>query len=77
MKFLLSAALYVSFISLIFAAPVPQSGYNNPQYEGDPSNASTFNQMLSQYNQLQQQTMLENMEMQKAQAYWTPNKFKA
>lgn len=40
---------------------------------GDPSsNASQFNQMLNQYNSLQQQTMLENMEMQKAQQFWNP-----
>jgi hypothetical protein len=36
------------------------------------SNAAAFNAMLNQYNQLQQQTMLENMEMQKAQAFWNP-----
>jgi hypothetical protein len=31
-----------------------------------------FSDMLAQYNELQQQTMLENMEMQKAQAFWNP-----
>jgi hypothetical protein len=36
------------------------------------NNAASFNTMLNQYNALQQQTMLENMEMQKAQAFWNP-----
>lgn len=31
-----------------------------------------FNNMLEQYNQLQQQTILENIEMQRAQAFYNP-----
>jgi hypothetical protein len=33
------------------------------------NNAAAFDTMLNQYNQLQSQQMLENMEMQKAQAF--------
>ena len=36
------------------------------------TNVTSFNAMLEQYNDLQQRTMIENMEMQKAQAYWNP-----
>lgn len=36
------------------------------------SNAQAFSEMLDQYNQLQQQTTMENMEMQKTQAFWNP-----
>jgi hypothetical protein len=36
------------------------------------SNAAAFNAMLNQYNQLQQQTLMDNMEMQKTQAFWNP-----
>jgi hypothetical protein len=43
-----------------------------PSPSNGGSNAAAFNAMLNQYNQLQQQTMLENMEMQKAQAFWNP-----
>lgn len=39
---------------------------------GDDFNAAAFSNMLDQYNQLQQQTMTENMEMQSAQAFWNP-----
>lgn len=35
-------------------------------------NALIFSQMLDQYSELQQQIMFENMEMQKAQAFWNP-----
>jgi hypothetical protein len=36
------------------------------------NNAASFNAMLEENNALQQQTMMGNMEMQKAQAYWNP-----
>lgn len=35
-------------------------------------NAQAFSQLPNQYNDLQQQTMIERMEMQKAQAFWNP-----
>lgn len=34
--------------------------------------AQQFSNMLDRYNTLHQQTMMENMEMQKAQAFWNP-----
>ena len=37
-------------------------------------NAELFSEMLDQYNQLQQQKMMENMEMQKTEAFWNPLK---
>ena len=42
------------------------------QGSANSSSAAAFNHMLNQYNELQQQTMAENMEMQKAQAFWNP-----
>lgn len=36
------------------------------------SNEIAFSKMLQQYNELQEQTAFENMEMQKAQAFWDP-----
>lgn len=38
----------------------------------DKSLSEQFNDMLTQFNDLQQQTMTENLEMQKAQAFWNP-----
>ena len=35
-------------------------------------NARAFSEMLDQHNQLQQQTAMEKMEMEKAQAFWNP-----
>ena len=35
-------------------------------------NARAFNQMLEEYNELQQQMMIEDMEMQKARSFWNP-----
>ena len=49
------------FGTLIAALPVPQD-----------SNADAFSDMLDQYDQLQEETMEENMEMEKAQAFWKP-----
>jgi hypothetical protein len=43
-------------------------GYNLPSM-GSEDAATSFNQMLSRYNQLQPQTMPENTEMQTAQAF--------
>ena len=53
----------------------PKSGGSKPpsrKNSGSGSNAQAASGMLNQYNQLQQQTMTENMEMQKAQAFWNP-----
>lgn len=55
--------------------PVLSEGYDSSTSSAaslNSSNARAFSQMLDQYNELQQQTMLENMEMQKAQAFWNP-----
>ena len=59
-----------------------QSGYNLQSQDALQSGigvdasrsdkATNFNSMLQQYNDLQQQTMLENMETQRAQAFWNP-----
>jgi hypothetical protein len=52
--------------------PPPRTPSPSRQMSHGGSNAASFNNMLHQYNHLQQQTMMENMEMQKAQAYWNP-----
>lgn len=44
-----------------------------PKYrKRQSSNENSFNTLLAQFNALQQQTMLENLEMQKAQQFWNP-----
>jgi hypothetical protein len=50
-------------------------GWPNPPTQppqAAPTPASEFSNMLERYNELQQQTMVENMEMQKANGFWNP-----
>lgn len=65
MKFTTLPILSLSLLALTTTA-LPLSR-RSPQ-----DNAAAFNDMLEQYNELQAQTMEENMEMQKAQAFWNP-----
>ena len=64
-------AFTVSFLALLatIIAPVCLAA---PVSAPQDSNADEFNDMLDQYDELQQQTMTENLEMQKAQAFWNP-----
>ena len=38
----------------------------------NPENARAFSEMLAQYDRKSQQTMMENIAMEKAQAFWNP-----
>ncbi len=56
----------------ILGSTAPVSNHNTPEKQVKrQDNADAFSDMLDQYNELQEQTMEENMEMQKAQAFWT------
>ena len=57
----------------ILGSTAPVSNHNTPEQQVKrQDNAAAFSDMLDQYNELQEQTMEENMEMQKAQAFWNP-----
>ena len=66
-----SAAFSVSLLPSTYSA-VSAGDSAAAAGASNSSNAQAFSEMLDQYNQLQQQTMAENLEMQKAQAFWNP-----
>lgn len=66
----------INRVTRIFAPEFDATIEGIPEFyrkaENDANHANAFIAMMEQHNDLQQQTMLENMEIEKARAFWDP-----